>query len=121
LLGAADTQVHDVPMRGRAIGLFKDTPKIDLAHVCPVSQLRVGEGGISKILSEVFDGGGEQMRFLFRSLFCEAGEHIVEIIPNGDTVIEEDDRLLMLSLISDIASTEKLLKDSSKLGFFRGL
>jgi len=43
------------------------------------------------------------------------------IIPNGDTVIEEDDRLLMLSLISDIASTEKLLKDSSKLGFFRGL
>ena len=43
------------------------------------------------------------------------------IIPNGDTVIEEDDRLLMLSLISDIASTEKLLKDSGKLGFFRGL
>lgn len=43
------------------------------------------------------------------------------IIPNGDTVIEEDDRLLMLSLISDIASTEKLLKDSSKLGFFKGL
>lgn len=42
------------------------------------------------------------------------------IIPNGDTVIEEDDRLLMLSLISDIASTEKLLKDSSKLGFFKG-
>ncbi len=43
------------------------------------------------------------------------------IIPNGDTVIEEDDRVLMLSLISDIASTEKLLKDSGKLGFFRGL
>ena len=43
------------------------------------------------------------------------------IIPNGDTIIEEDDRLLMLSLISDIASTEKLLKDSSKLGFFKGL
>ncbi len=42
------------------------------------------------------------------------------IIPNGDTVIEEDDRLLMLSLISDIASTEKLLKDSGKLGFFKG-
>ena len=42
------------------------------------------------------------------------------IIPNGDTIIEEDDRLLMLSLISDIASTEKLLKDSGRLGFFRG-
>ena len=39
----------------------------------------------------------------------------------GLNLIEEDDRLLMLSLISDIASTEKLLKDSSKLGFFRGL
>ena len=42
------------------------------------------------------------------------------IIPNGDTVIEEDDRLLMLSLISDITSTEKLLKDTGKLGLLKG-
>ncbi|MDO4834011.1 MAG: Trk system potassium transporter TrkA [Bacillota bacterium] len=41
------------------------------------------------------------------------------IIPDGNTEIEEDDRLLMLSLISDITSTEKLLKDSSRFSFFR--
>ena len=41
------------------------------------------------------------------------------IIPNGDTVIEEDDRVLMLSLLSDIASIEKLIKDSGKFSFFR--
>ena len=43
------------------------------------------------------------------------------IIPTGDTVILENDRVIMLSLISDISSTEKLLKDNSKLHFlFRG-
>ncbi|MCQ2546599.1 MAG: Trk system potassium transporter TrkA [Clostridia bacterium] len=41
------------------------------------------------------------------------------IIPDGNTEIEENDRLLMLSLISNITSTEKLLKDNSKFGFFR--
>ncbi len=37
------------------------------------------------------------------------------IIPTGETVIEENDRVIMLSLISDISSMEKLLKDNSKL------
>lgn len=37
------------------------------------------------------------------------------IIPTGDTVIEEDDRVIMLSLINDISSLEKLLKDNSAL------
>ena len=42
------------------------------------------------------------------------------IIPNGDTKIEEDDKVVMLSLISDILSTEKLLKDTGTFGgFFR--
>lgn len=41
------------------------------------------------------------------------------IIPNGDTIIEEDDRMLLLSLLSDITTTEKLLKDTSKFSFFR--
>lgn len=41
------------------------------------------------------------------------------IIPNGNTVIEENDRLLLLSLLSEITTTEKLLKDSSKFSFFR--
>lgn len=37
------------------------------------------------------------------------------IIPTGDTVIEEDDRVILLSLLSDISSLEKLLKDTSAL------
>lgn len=37
------------------------------------------------------------------------------IIPTGETVIHKDDRVIMLSLISDISSTERLLKDNSKL------
>lgn len=41
------------------------------------------------------------------------------IIPNGDTEILEDDKVIFLSLLSDISSTEKLLKESGKLGFFK--
>ena len=37
------------------------------------------------------------------------------IIPTGDTVIEEDDRVIILSLLSDISSFERLLKDNSTL------
>ena len=37
------------------------------------------------------------------------------IIPTGDTVILEDDRVIILSLLSDISSLEKLLKDNSTL------
>ena len=40
------------------------------------------------------------------------------IIPIGDTVILENDRVIMLSLISDISSTEKLLKDKGLKRFF---
>ncbi|MBQ6401376.1 MAG: Trk system potassium transporter TrkA [Firmicutes bacterium] len=43
------------------------------------------------------------------------------IIPTGDTVIEEDDRVILLSLLSDISSLEKLLKDNSALySFLKG-
>ncbi len=42
------------------------------------------------------------------------------IIPHGDTEIKEDDRVLLLSLLSDISATESLLRDSEdRLGFFR--
>lgn len=41
------------------------------------------------------------------------------IIPNGDTVILEDDKVIVLSLLSNLSSTEKLLKDSGRLGFFK--
>ena len=43
------------------------------------------------------------------------------IIPSGDTIIEEDDRVIILSLLSDISNLEKLLKDNSALhSLFRG-
>lgn len=41
------------------------------------------------------------------------------IIPDGDTVILEDDKVILLSLLSDISSTEKLLKESGRFSLFR--
>lgn len=41
------------------------------------------------------------------------------IIPDGDTEILEDDKVIMLSLLSDLSGTEKLLKESGRLSFFR--
>lgn len=39
------------------------------------------------------------------------------IIPNGDTEIKEDDRVIIISLISDLKVTEKLLRDNRKFSF----
>lgn len=41
------------------------------------------------------------------------------IIPDGDTEILEDDKVILLSLLSDLSGTEKLLKESGRLSFFR--
>lgn len=41
------------------------------------------------------------------------------IIPNGETEILEDDRVILLSLLSDLSETERLLKDAGRLSFFR--
>lgn len=41
------------------------------------------------------------------------------IIPNGTTKIREDDKVILLSLLSDISSTETFLKDTGKRGFFK--
>lgn len=40
------------------------------------------------------------------------------IIPNGDTIIEEDDKVILLGLLRDISETEKLLTDKGKFSFF---
>ena len=40
------------------------------------------------------------------------------IIPNGNTVIKEHDKVMMLCLLSDILGAEKLLKDNRKFGLF---
>lgn len=41
------------------------------------------------------------------------------IIPNGTTKILEDDKVILLSLLSDLSSTETFLKDTGKHGFFK--
>ena len=41
------------------------------------------------------------------------------IIPNGSTVIKEDDRVIIISLINDQKVTEKLLNSASGFPFFR--
>ena len=41
------------------------------------------------------------------------------IIPTVDTIIREDDRVIIISLISDLKVTEKLLKDNGKFSFFK--
>lgn len=41
------------------------------------------------------------------------------IIPHGDTEILEDDRVILLSLLSDISATENLLRDTGRFGFLK--
>ena len=41
------------------------------------------------------------------------------IIPTGDTEIQEDDRVIILSMLSERTNTEMLFKDTGKLGFFK--
>lgn len=41
------------------------------------------------------------------------------IIPNGDTIIEEDDRVIIFSLLTELPELEKFLKVGGKLSFFR--
>ncbi len=41
------------------------------------------------------------------------------IIPSGETKINEDDKVMLLALISDLAGVEKLLTDTGKFSFFR--
>lgn len=41
------------------------------------------------------------------------------IIPHGDTEILEDDKVILLSLLSNLSSTENLLKDTGRFGFLK--
>lgn len=41
------------------------------------------------------------------------------IIPSGDTIIEEGDRVIIFSLLSELPELEKFLKVGGKLSFFR--
>lgn len=41
------------------------------------------------------------------------------IIPSGDTEIYEDDKVMLLALLNDLASVEKMLTDTGRFGLFR--
>ncbi|MGI6766922.1 MAG: Trk system potassium transporter TrkA [Lentihominibacter sp.] len=41
------------------------------------------------------------------------------IIPSGDTEIYEDDKVILLALLNDLASVEKMLTDTGRFGLFR--
>lgn len=41
------------------------------------------------------------------------------IIPHGDTEILEDDKVILLSLLSNLSTTENLLKDAGRFGFLK--
>lgn len=41
------------------------------------------------------------------------------IIPTGDTIIQEGDRVIMFSLLTELPDLEKLLRDTGKFPFFR--
>ncbi|MCB6992319.1 Trk system potassium transporter TrkA [bacterium 210820-DFI.6.37] len=41
------------------------------------------------------------------------------IIPTGDTTIEEGDRVIIFSLLTELPDLEKLLRDTGKFSFFR--
>lgn len=41
------------------------------------------------------------------------------IIPHGDTEILEDDKIILLSLLSNLSTTENLLKDTGRFGFLK--
>lgn len=41
------------------------------------------------------------------------------IIPNGDTIIQEGDRVIFFSLLTELPELEKMLRDSEKLPFFK--
>ncbi len=41
------------------------------------------------------------------------------IIPHGDTEILEDDKVILLSLLSNLSTTENLLKDTGRFGFLK--
>lgn len=41
------------------------------------------------------------------------------IIPTGDTVIKDGDRVLVVCLLSDLIELEKLLRNTKKLDFLK--
>ena len=87
------------------------------------SQLIQGQAEIMEIIAtphmKILDKPLRELDLPKGIIFAAIHRGTDVIIPNGDTVILEDDKVILLSLISDISTTEKLLTDKGRFSFFR--
>ena len=87
------------------------------------SQLIQGQAEIMEIIAtphmKILDTPLRELDLPKGIIFAAIHRGTDVIIPNGNTVILEDDKVILLSLLSDISTTEKLLTDKVKFSFFR--
>jgi trk system potassium uptake protein TrkA len=103
-----------------------------------VSQiLRVIQGNKRIVSSQLIQGQAEIMEIIVDQRMRIAGKPLKKmelpdgvliaaihrgqelIIPNGDTVIQYDDRVLIVCLLSDLVKLEKILRNTGKLDFLK--
>jgi trk system potassium uptake protein TrkA len=103
-----------------------------------VSQiLRVIQGKKRIVSSQLIQGQAEIMEIIVDQRMRIAGKPLKKmelpdgvliaaihrgqelIIPNGDTVIQYDDRVLIVCLLSDLVKLEKILRNTGKLDFLK--
>lgn len=87
------------------------------------SQLIQGQAEIMEIIAtphmKILDKPLRELDLPKGIIFAAIHRGTDVIIPNGNTVIQEDDKVILLSLLSDISTTEKLLTDKGRFSFFR--
>lgn len=87
------------------------------------SQLIQGQAEIMEIIAtphmKILDKPLKELDLPDGIVFAAIHRGTNVIIPNGSTVIQEDDKVIILSLLSDISITEKLLTEKGKFSFFR--
>ena len=87
------------------------------------SQLIQGQAEIMEIIAtphmKILDNPLRELDLPKGIIFAAIHRGTDVIIPNGDTEILEDDKVILLSLLSDISTTEKLLTDKGRFTFFR--
>lgn len=87
------------------------------------SQLIQGQAEIMEIIAtphmKILDKQLRELDLPEGILFAAIHRGTDVIIPNGFTEILEDDRVILIGLLSDISSTENLLRDTGRLGFLK--
>lgn len=87
------------------------------------SQLIQGQAEIMEVIVDqrmkIVDKPLKKMQLPDGVLFAAIHRGSELIIPNGDTVIQYDDRLLIVCLLSDMVKLEKILRNTGKLDFLK--